>query len=195
MDRPVFLLSHIDLAHSLWLKHLRPGNNVIDATCGRGKDALLIAKNILSNETGKLVCMDIQDDAISSTKNLLKDHLSPQQFQRVEFCQQSHIEFPQFLETIPIHLIIYNLGYLPGGKKSITTMTSSTLLSLDNALKIITPGGLISITCYPGHDEGLKEYQKIILWTEELDKNLYKSAHYRSISHPTAPSVLFVVKN
>ncbi len=189
------LLSHIDLAHSLWLKHLRPGNNAIDATCGRGKDSLLIAQRILSEGTGKLVCMDIQDDAISSTKTLLEDHLTPQQFQRVEFFQQSHIEFPQSLETLSIHLIIYNLGYLPGGEKSVTTMTKSTLLSLDNALKIISPGGLISVTCYPGHEEGLKEYQEIILWTEKLDKTIYKSAHYRSISHPTAPSIVFIVKN
>lgn len=189
------LLSHIDLAHSLWLKHLRPGDNAIDATCGRGKDSLLIAQRALLEETGKLVCMDIQEDAIASTKTLLKDHLTSQQLQRVEFFQQSHIEFPRFLEKLSIHLIIYNLGYLPGGEKSITTMTNSTIISLENALKIIVPGGLISVTCYPGHEEGLKEYQEIILWTEKLDKTIYKSAHYRSISHHTAPSIVFIVKN
>ena len=54
-------------------------------------------------------------------------------------------------------LIVYNLGYLPGSDKLLTTKTSSTLLSVEKALSLIAPNGAISITCYPGHEEGKKE--------------------------------------
>ena len=51
-------------------------------------------------------------------------------------------------------MIVYNLGYLPGGDKSITTEVKSTLASVKRALTWIRDGGVISISCYIGHKQG-----------------------------------------
>lgn len=51
-------------------------------------------------------------------------------------------------------LVAFNLGYLPGGDKEITTMSDTTLLALEAAGRIVEPGGLISIVVYVGHPRG-----------------------------------------
>ena len=52
----------------------KKGNNTIgvDATCGRGKDTLFLA-NIFK----EVYAFDIQDEAIESTKELLKEYKIP----------------------------------------------------------------------------------------------------------------------
>ena len=48
------------LVHSLLRQVVRAGDTVIDATCGNGYDSLLLAKLVLHQERGKLICYDIQ---------------------------------------------------------------------------------------------------------------------------------------
>ena len=61
---------------------------------------------------------------------------------------------------------MFNLGYLPGGNKKITTTVETTRKALDDAEKLLNQKGKILITVYPGHEEGeqeskfLKEYLK-----------------------------------
>lgn len=47
----------------------------------------------------------------------------------------------------------YNLGWLPGGDKSITTKLEDTLESIEAAKRLVKHGGMISIMLYPGHAE------------------------------------------
>jgi hypothetical protein len=47
------------------------------------------------------------------------------------------------------------LGYLPGGDKTITTVSETTQLALEAAKKILIPGGLISLVVYVGHPGGM----------------------------------------
>ncbi|MCH9613530.1 MAG: hypothetical protein SP1CHLAM54_05330 [Chlamydiia bacterium] len=139
---------HISFSHELWKKHLNPNDLAIDATCGNGKDAFILAKLPIS-----LICLDIQQAAIETSKKYL--NRSP----NVTFYHQSHETFPPLPK--PPRLIIYNLGYLPGGDKELTTKTFSTIQSLKNALSILASDGLISIMCYPGHPEGAHEAQAV----------------------------------
>lgn len=187
-------LSHIQLAHLLWKQHLRPGDNAIDATCGRGKDSLWIAQACLTEEKGFLIGMDIQEEALTATRSLLHSNLAPEQFQRISLLCQSHCQFPAIAFALPVRLIVYNLGYLPGGDKDITTQTAHTLQSIETAVEILAPGGLISITCYPGHPEGKKEKEEIL---KRIDSNYFKGVHastYHSLSAPFAPSIVFLEK-
>ena len=54
-------------------------------------------------------------------------------------------------------VIMYNLGYLPGGDHGFTTRTEETLVSLGQAIKLLKKGGVLSVTAYPGHEEGRRE--------------------------------------
>lgn len=52
-------------------------------------------------------------------------------------------------------LVAFNLGYLPGGNKAITTKSETTLQALEAASRILKPGGLISLVVYVGHPGGV----------------------------------------
>ena len=56
--------------------------------------------------------------------------------------------------VVVIRLVSFNLGYLPGGDKTIITESGTTLKALEVAKDILLPGGLISLVVYVGHPGG-----------------------------------------
>lgn len=175
--------SPIKTAHHIWDQILEPHHTAIDATCGGGYDTQFLAQRCQ-----RVLSLDIQDEALKRAKTLL----SPQEKERVTFYLQSHEEFPE--TDLPIHLIVYNLGYLPGGDKTITTLVNSTLASIRAAIELISPGGLVSITCYPGHNEGRKEESALLELARELCPHLYSVSHQSWINRNKAPSLLIIHK-
>lgn len=179
--------SPIDLAHHYWANILKQGDIAIDATCGNGWDTLVLAKLF----SGKLFSFDIQEAAIESTHALLNKELSEEVRNRIEIIHGSHAAFPSWIETAK--LIVYNLGYLPGaGNKELTTKTESTIASLQQALKLLSSGGMISITCYPGHPEGEKEEKALIAFVEKLDPKTWSCCHHRWLNRRSSPSLLVI---
>lgn len=179
---PIFQ-SHLDLAHAYWKQLVRPGDTVVDATCGNGHDSLVLAQ--LSE---RLYAMDIQPSAIAATKERLSS------FPQVKILLQSHTAFPEELRPESVTLLVYNLGYLPGGDKTLTTRSSTTLMSLIKALELIRPGGAISLTLYPGHLEGEEEERAILDWAAQLDPKQWSSCHHRWCNRKAAPSLLILQK-
>lgn len=184
--------SHLDLAHHYWRRLLSPGDTAIDATCGNGHDTLAIAKLLEGDGENeiRLIAIDIQEKAIEATKSLLSQQLK----RNIRFIHGSHAKFPDDIEPQSVALIIYNLGYLPGGDKTKTTLTSSTLESLGNALPLIKAGGAISITCYPGHEEGKAEEEKVLAFASALDPRIWSCCHHRWLNRRDAPSLLLIQK-
>lgn len=194
--RPQFPLfqTPLDLAHAYWKKHLKPGDTAIDATCGNGYDTLFLAKSILSSDHGgQVIAIDSQEEAINNTKLHIKAELPPQLHDKVHFYHQCHSSFPH-VAPASVALIVYNLGYLPKGNKSITTMCNTTLQSLNNAMLLIAPGGLISITCYPGHDEGKIEEEALLKFTADLSPQQWSCCHHRWTNRREAPSLILLQK-
>ena len=146
---------HLAQAFSYWKALLKPQDSVIDATCGNGKDALRLAELV---PQGHVYAIDIQETALNKAKELIP-------YSNISYHLQSHADLPE----AEVKLIVYNLGYLPGGNKNLTTMTSSTLESLKKAAQLIPIGGALSITCYPGHEEGAREEQAVKDWVKSLD--------------------------
>lgn len=165
---PPTISEHLQIAHSYYEKLLFPSDNVIDATCGNGKDSLFLSTLI---SEGNLFCYDIQEKAIENTKLLLMEN--PQKLITVKLIHDSHIHFNEIPANTPIKLITYNLGYLPGGNKEITTMTSATIESIKSGLNLVTANGALSITCYSGHTEGAKEELAIFELLDSLDKTKF----------------------
>jgi len=186
------LYNHIATSHEHWKDILLPSDSAIDATCGNGHDTLFLAKLL---PLGKLFCFDIQKKAIINTFSILKEKLGEKNLKNVFFINDSHIDFSAISKSSPIKLIVYNLGYLPGGDKTITTKTSSSLVSIENALKTIIKGGAISITCYPGHFEGLKESEAITNMLSSLDPKDFNIISYRHPNKKTAPHLFFIKKH
>ena len=170
---------HIFFANLLWKNFLKKDFNVIDATCGNGYDSLFLAKIV---KKGSLFCIDIQKKAIENTKLLLSQTLNATDLKRIKFMVASHENLIEIVSSTKIHLIVYNLGYLPKGDKKITTKKATTLKSVSSALKLLEPKGAISITCYPGHLEGQKEEKSLFNFLKSLDPANF------SINYFTAPN-------
>ena len=184
--------SHLKFAHEEWKIFLKEPCRVIDATCGNGRDTLKLAQ--LIDEKSSVIALDIQAKAIAQTERLLSENLTIEQRGRVHLFCQSHIQFPKLAHEKPVQLVVYNLGYLPGGDKNLTTITETTLLSLKEAMTLLHPGGLISITCYPGHLEGQWEQSALLQMLQDLPLSNWLIRFYRKALSETAPSLLFIHK-
>lgn len=180
----------IDLAHTYWKQLIEPGDSAIDATCGNGKDTLQLAK--LISAAGMVIGLDIQKEAIDRTRALLEKELPPSQLSKIHLFLQSHEELPALAYQAKIKVIAYNLGYLPGGDKKITSQTSSTLESLKKSLSILTPGGAITIACYPGHEEGAREQEALLQALTLLPSSEWSICHHEWINRPLSPSLILI---
>lgn len=162
MGPAVFVMNHLELAHSFWEEVLQEGDNVIDATCGNGKDTLRLARlSVGRSVCSQLIGLDIQERALERTRERLMEGLTVGELGRIHLYQQSHAIFPPLAYELPIRLVVYNLGYLPGGDKGVTTRVETTLRSLEAARDLVQAGGLITVTCYPGHPEGAREEEAV----------------------------------
>lgn len=128
----------------------------VDMTCGNGNDTLFLAK--IAN---KVYAFDIQKIAIEKTKTLIKE------YDNVKLFNDNHINIDKYInETIDI--VIYNLGYLPGGNKNITTNSNSTISSLKKVIKLLSNKALIILEVYP---HNLDEAKNLLNYTKTLDKS------------------------
>ena len=150
VDIPL-LRGPVPLSHLLIRQFVRSGDRTIDATCGNGNDTVLLAE--LVGSTGRVWSFDIQQQAIAATTDKLAD---AGYANRVELVRAGH-------ETIAeqcgnqVRAVVFNLGYLPGGDRTIVTQPESTLAALDQSLGILESSGVIVITLYPGHEGGQRE--------------------------------------
>jgi tRNA1(Val) A37 N6-methylase TrmN6 len=140
-----------EFSHFVLDRFILPGQTVIDATAGNGIDTLFLAERV--TKTGKVYAFDIQKNALEKTKALLNEagHLK-----QVSLIHDSHENIKDYVEG-PLHSVIFNLGYLPGGDKSIITEKESSLQSLRYCVEVLVPGGVIAIVAYPGHAGGNQE--------------------------------------
>lgn len=180
----LFAQNTVSLSHQLFTDIVIPGDLIVDATCGNGKDSLFLAK-LLCGE-GRLVVYDIQEQAINNTKALLRAQLTEREFSILEFKQQSH----EHINEQGAKLFHYNLGYLPKGDKSITTVTKSTLASIQMALGLLAPQGVVSVVCYPGHREGNEEMLALEDFSQTLSPKLWKVSSYSVLNRRQAPRLL-----
>ena len=181
--------SHLDLVKIYWKQLLKPADWAIDATCGNGKDVLFLASLI---PNGKLIGIDIQEKAIQATQDLLTRSLT--NTSHVQLIQQSHATFPEWIPNESIALVVYNLGYLPGGNKEIVTSTEGTLKSVQSAKELLKKGGILTITCYPGHLEGKKEESLLIEWSRSLSPKEWSVCHHQWLNRQHSPSLIVIQK-
>lgn len=148
------------LAHTLAAEALAPGDLAVDATCGNGHDTTHLAR--LVGPQGNVIAFDIQVSALVETRR----HLVSAGFDdgRVSFIHSCHSEMEQHIKPSSASLILFNLGYLPGGDHEVTTHSETTASALHAAARVLRCGGLLMVTCYPGHPEGAREADVVEQW-------------------------------
>lgn len=163
----------------------------IDATAGTGKDTVFLAK--LVGERGRVISMDIQEMAIEQTKKrLLKERLS----NRAEVVLDSHVHMDKYAKKDRVSLIMFNLGYLPGGDHSLSTKADTTIEAIEKGLNLLHEGGMISLLIYSGGDSGFEEKNQVLAWLRELPDDKYTvlvEAFYNKPNNPPLP--VYILKN
>ena len=174
-----------------WIRNkVSQGDFCIDATAGKGKDTALLAE--LVGPTGKVVAMDIQQDAINATASLLdKKGLSEQ----VTLVLDSHANLTQYAEPDSVACIVFNLGYLPGGDHTIATHAESTIQALEQSLTCLKPLGIIAMAIYHGGDSGFVERDAVLDWLKTVDHKQYTvmvTDFYNRPNHP--PLAVLIIR-
>ncbi|QAA32600.1 tRNA (mnm(5)s(2)U34)-methyltransferase [Clostridium manihotivorum] len=169
-----------NLTHYIIENFLDNKEVAIDATLGNGHDS-----DFLSELFKEVISFDIQEMAVK--KYAEKDKAN------VKLILDSHEFLEKYIDK-PVDCIMYNLGFLPGGSKEVTTLTDSTMKSLCSAVKILSPGGIITIALYNGHEEGKKETHEVIEFARNLDKKCYGVMHHSYLNRNNCPPELVVIE-
>lgn len=150
--------------HEILKDYIQKGDVVVDCTAGHGSDTLFLTE--WAGENGIVHAFEIQDTAVQELQK--KFGSMPQ----VQIHPVSNVAMPEYVSQASV--IMYNLGYLPGGNKKITTQTQDTIRSLEGACGILLPGGVISVVTYPGHPEGKEEAKAVREFLQALPSAEYE---------------------
>lgn len=168
---------------------IRPGDTVIDATLGNGHDTRMLAE--LVGEAGHVVGFDIQPDAVERTAQALTEAGLRD---RCTLYAEGHQHVAERV-TSPVRAAVFNLGWLPGGDKSITTLWETTRTALSACLALLEKGGICTVCAYPGHAEGDRERHALSEWLSALRPQEFNVLHHRFLNAgPGAPECFIIQK-
>jgi len=170
------------------LAHLKEGDVCADFTMGNGYDTLFLSRTV--GENGKVYAFDIQPAAAESTRRRLVEENAPLNYTLIN---DSHHRLKEYIKE-PIKAGMFNLGWLPGGDKSVTTLRETTLAALRDAISILAPDGIILVAVYPGHAEGETEGELIGEYLQTLDRHKYCCAKFRIINSPSS-SYFYIIES
>ena len=105
----------------------------------------------------------------------------------------SHENFKKHINE-EVDCIVYNLGYLPGANKHITTKTDSTLKSIKEGLDLLSKNGMMFIAMYPGHEEGSREKDSILELAKNLNTKHFGVLYQEFINRPNNPPCLLIIE-
>ena len=95
----------------------------------------------------------------------------------------------------PLDAVMFNLGWLPGGDKSITTHWETTRQAVDAALHLLRPEGLLTLCAYPGHPAGDEERACLTAYFASLRPQAFNVLHQKFLNAgPGAPECFLVQK-
>ena len=180
-------ISLVNVAHNLISEALHPGDIAVDATVGNGHDTAFLMEQV--SPSGRVFGFDIQQSAIALTSmKVASEYLT--------LIQASHALMDEKIPTQHhgnISAIMFNLGYLPGGDKSIITQTASTLPALTVACGLLADDGIITVMAYPGHSGGDVETGQVDDWCKQLDTKQFDVRIFYSVGNRDSTPRLFVI--
>ncbi len=177
-------------SHYLLDKAVKTGDITIDATVGNGHDTLKLAH--LVGSTGRVIGFDIQEQAIQTTlEKVIADGFKSQ----VDLHLSGHEEIGSLsLEDESVSTVVFNLGYLPRGDKSIVTTPATTLEAIQHSLPLLKKDGVLLIMVYYGHEGGRNEKDAVLSLVETLPQKDYNVLRYGFINQVNSPPFLLAVE-
>lgn len=174
----------VHLAHEFLEKHVGAGDICLDCTAGKGKDTVFLCS--LVGSTGRVVALDIQQEAVDATRSLVEEH----GFSDVaEVFLDSHENIDRYAEQGTVAAAVFNLGWLPGGGHNIHTQTESTIAALDKCLALLKDGGVISLSIYYGRETGFEEKDAVLEYLSHLQVGKYAVVVSQFVNRPNCPPI------
>ena len=191
MELPDRITGITDLAHAFAGACLKPGDTAVDCTAGNGLDTLFLLQKTAPG--GFVFAFDVQKEALKRTRALLENTgVSSHRFKLVHDC---HSRLSTYVKQEEIAVCMFNLGFLPGGTRDITTSPDRVIEAVRSALSLLRPLGIITVVMYPGHEPGRLEQQHILHHVRNFDERFCRVMHIRYMNTAkVSPSILVVQK-
>ena len=180
------MIELLDLHKKFILEHLKEGDVAVDFTMGNGHDTEFLSKTV--GENGRVYAFDIQESAVESTRKNLAAAGCPNNYTLIH---DSHHNVKNYV-TEPIKAGMFNLGYLPGGDKSITTMRATTLPAIEAAIELLGKDAILLIAVYPGHPEGDAEGKEITEYLSSLSRFKVCCTKVQIVNSATSPYFMMI---
>ncbi len=180
--------SALDIINQVIDQHVQEGDLCIDATAGRGFDTLHLCR--LVGDSGSVAAFDIQEEAVASTKALLEQHGMAS---RAKVHLQSHSEMDQYFADGTVSLITFNFGWLPKGDHSINTRKETSIPAIEQGLRLLKNGGIMTLIIYYGRDTGFEERDAILEYLPTLDSREYTVIEMPFVNRPNCPPIPIVI--
>lgn len=186
------LTNTTELAMLLTKQYISNGDFVIDATCGNGHDTYSLSE--LVGKEGHVLAIDIQKEALEYTKANTCITCS-----NITYINDNFTNIDLHANNLNINhkpkAIIFNLGYLPGGNKNITTNIEDSIVAIEKSLELIDLGGIVTIVLYSGHPQGKIEKETILNWSENLSSSKYHAVYISMTNQKkNPPEILMITK-
>ena len=180
------MLDLLELHKRFILNHLKEGDTAVDFTMGNGYDTAFLSKTV--GEGGRVYSFDIQQQALDSAEKNLKELGCPKNYTLIK---DSHHKVLDYVKG-PIKAGMFNLGYLPGGDKSITTMRETTMPAIEAAISLLDTDSVLNVAVYPGHAEGDAEGKMICEYLSTLDRRRICCTRIQILNSPTSPYFIVI---
>ncbi len=178
----------LNLNKKLLLPHLAKSTRLVDATAGNGYDSEFLLAH--SPAQAVLYCCDIQEKALQNTRMRVENKYPEA---RVHYYHGNHLDF--FKETPgPWDVVMFNLGYLPGGDHTLHTQPQNTVRTLVAAAEKLALHGLISLVAYPGSPIGAEECRLVGEWLQGLDQKSWEVVHIHMYNQLHQPPELWLLE-
>lgn len=186
--RTHFLKSAVNILNGILGTLIAEGQTLVDATVGNGRDTATLSR--LAGKQGHVYGFDIQKEALERAS----DYLSEQGCrENVTLIHDSHAEIDHYI-SVPLDFVLFNLGYLPGGDKNITTYKKSSLIAMEKGIEMLHKGGFLAAVLYSGHEAGAVETQAIIQWAQQLDQKVCDVLSVSFINQVNDPPQLILIE-
>lgn len=156
---------------------------VVDATCGNGNDTSFLADLVPG---GHVYSFDIQKEALNTARSNIHN-------ENISFIHDGHQNISQYV-TKAVTAGIFNLGYLPGGDKSITTAYETTITAVKELFNLLIVGGRIAIVVYHGHDSGKIERDALLLDLASWPQDRAQVLQYQYINQKNNAPFLIIIE-
>ncbi len=169
-------------------ENVNEGDICIDATAGRGFDTLHLCS--LVGDSGHVTAFDIQQDAVDSTKALLRENGMAH---RADVLLQSHSEMDKLFEENTVSFITFNFGWLPKGDHNIHTNKETSIEAIEKGLKLLKSGGIMSLIIYYGRETGFEERDALLEYLPTIDSRQYTVVEMPFVNRPNCPPIPIII--